>query len=221
MPDYTLIRSRKRRKTITLQVHGDGKVIIRAPWSTPSAEADAFFSAKQPWLKEKLSRQRRYVTDFWSCGRLPYLGTSYPLEVLPRRGGPESFSFSDRRFFLHCDHMLRARAIMVAWLTGQAEEHFEMRIAHYEGVSGQRPAGFRLSNARYRWGSCSPRNRLFLNWRLIMAPPSVIDYVIVHELMHIREKNHSHRFWVLIARTFRDYEAQRRWLKENSFLLSV
>ena len=221
MPDYTLIRSRRRRKTITMQVQGNGEVVIRAPWFTSRREADTFFSSKGPWLKAQFSLQRRNASEFQTDGRILYGGTIYPLEVRPQEGGPESVILRDHRFFLRCDNEWRMRAIMTTWLAEQAKEHFKERIAHYEEVTGHRPAGFRLSNAKCRWGSCSPQNRLFLNWRLIMAPRAVLDYVVVHELMHIAEKNHSPRFWELVTRIISDHKVQRRWLRENAFLLTV
>jgi predicted metal-dependent hydrolase len=78
----------------------------------------------------------------------------------------------------------------------------------------------RLSSARTRWGSCGPTGALNLNWRLIMAPPGVIDYVILHELTHLKERNHSARYWALVAKLAPDYKTQRQWLKTNSESLS-
>ncbi|MCS7122892.1 MAG: M48 family metallopeptidase, partial [Candidatus Micrarchaeota archaeon] len=79
----------------------------------------------------------------------------------------------------------------------------------------------RITNARRRWGSCSSSNNLNFSWRLIMAPLEVIDYVVVHELVHTRIKNHSKAFWRMVEAVMPDYDRQRRWLRENGHMLKI
>jgi hypothetical protein len=97
----------------------------------------------------------------------------------------------------------------------------EERIRHYSGMIGLYPDRLRISNARFRWGSCSRDNSLSFSWRLAMAPSLIIDYVVVHELAHIKEKNHSRSFWALVETMMPDYRKHRHWLKENGHLLDI
>jgi predicted metal-dependent hydrolase len=103
------------------------------------------------------------------------------------------------------------------WLRGQALEHFHQRIAHFHTHITLTPVtSIRLSNARARWGSCHASGRISLNWRLIHLPRHLIDYVVVHELAHLREMNHSPRFWAVVGGVIADYAARRREIRREA-----
>lgn len=103
----------------------------------------------------------------------------------------------------------------------EARKLFEQRIAHYEKLTGLKVKRLRLSSAKTRWGSCSLDASISLVWRLVLAPIEIVDYVIVHEIMHIRHPNHSREFWASVAELMPDYKERRKWLKDNGFALSV
>ena len=113
------------------------------------------------------------------------------------------------------DSTLLAKAV-TEWLQHTAQGWFEQRAAHFAQVLAVRTPTVRLSNARTRWGTCHPDGRVLLNWRLIQAPPALIDYVVVHELAHLREPNHSPRFWRWVASVLPDYEERRHTLRRES-----
>jgi predicted metal-dependent hydrolase len=96
-----------------------------------------------------------------------------------------------------------------------AEEKVIERCRYFSELTGYRPAKVRISSARSRWGSCSAKGTISFSWRLAMMPPAVIDYVIVHELVHLAEMNHSVRFWRRVAEVVPDHRQHRRWLREN------
>jgi predicted metal-dependent hydrolase len=95
----------------------------------------------------------------------------------------------------------------------QATNYFTARVAHYSAVMGVVPSNVRVSSARFRFGSCSAEKRVSLSWRLMMAPVAVIDSVIIHELSHLKEMNHSHRFWSFVRMFCPDYDRHKKWLK--------
>lgn len=101
-----------------------------------------------------------------------------------------------------------------AWLK-LAEEKIPERCKYYSEVTGLAPTSVRINNAKTRWGSCGAKGRLNFTWRLILAPVEVIDYVVVHELMHLVERNHSQRFWRRVGEIIPAYQARRRWLRKN------
>ncbi len=221
IPPYTLLRSRRRRKTITLRVLADGSIVIRAPWSLPRREIDAFFTARHRWIAGKLKEhQRQRAAVRFLRPELIYLGDPIPLTVLPQNGAPPSLSLRHGRFFLRSDDTSRCHETVAAWFRLRGATHFHARTAFYSEMAGLVPADIRVSNAMHRWGSCSPRNRISLSWRLMTAPRPVIDYVIVHELAHIREKNHGECFWHLVSSIMPDYLRQRRGLREHEALLA-
>ena len=102
----------------------------------------------------------------------------------------------------------------------QALDYITQRVEYYAQISGLKYRSIRINNATTRWGSCGYKNSLNFSWRLIMAPPRVVDYVIIHELMHLKQKNHSHKFWAEVALMMPDYAQEERWLKQNGYLLT-
>ena len=225
-PAYLLVRSKKRKKTISLQVETDGTILIYAPYRTPMGEIDKFFNQKKRWLKriieEREARLEEIKPKEYLIGELfLYLGIQYPLIIADVSEGSDSLAFSAGQFVLARDMVYQGRKLFIDWYKNKSQEYIEKTLKHYSRALGLNPGGIRISNALSRWGSCSPNNNLSFSWRLIMAPCPVIDYVVVHELTHMKEKNHSMRFWGLVAKTIPDYKKQRLWLKENGDLLNV
>lgn len=108
-----------------------------------------------------------------------------------------------------------APKVLQKWLARQTEAAIMRQIQLRAAQMGVRPASFSIRNQRTRWGSCSTRGALSFNWRLIMAPPEVLDYVVVHELAHMKEQNHSKAFWKIVSKYCPDYLKHRQWLKQN------
>ncbi len=224
LPDYTLIRSARRRKTISLQIRPDGTILVQAPRTMPKAEIESFYRAKQPWLVRKLQEQARRhppARRIADGETFLYLGVPYPLEIVPASNRPEPLTFTGRAFRLDEHAVPGGPALFVRWYRRQALTYLSGRVALYSVRLGVLPRGLRIGRARHRWGSCSPENRLSFTWRLILAPPDIVDYVVIHELAHIREKNHAPAFWSLVAGLSPRYQDHRRWLKDHDHLLHL
>lgn len=218
---------RTHRKSVAIVVERDGTVSVRAPQHVPQAYLEAFVVQKATWIREKQTEARRRAQAlgnppgggrrFESGESFLYLGQAYPLQISARQSQPLVFADA---FQLSREVQPRARQVFETWYKNQARAWFNERLQTLAAQHRLVYASLHLSSARTRWGSCGPTGTINLNWRLIMAPPAVIDYVILHELAHLCERNHSARYWALVAKMAPDYQAQRQWLKANGERLS-
>ena len=145
------------------------------------------------------------------------LGNRHKLYVMDNT--PHLLYFDNNSFVLSYKCSEKARDIFTRWYKQQARKIIARRTEYYSSIFGYKYNKITIRNQQTRWGSCSGRNNLNFNWRLIMAPLNVIDYVVVHELSHIEEKNHSRRFWDKVSNVMPDYKNHRNWLKENGHSL--
>ena len=150
-----------------------------------------------------------------------YLGEWYPLEIDESDHGALPLRLSFGNFILNKDHVDEARDLFIEWYKREAREKIEGRVRYYSHRFHLFPKRIKITSARSRWGSCSRDNRLSFTWRIIMAPLVIIDYVLVHELAHIREKNHSRKFWTFLEAILPDYREHKVWLKKNGHWLSL
>ena len=207
---YRLVRA--RRRTIGLWVEAEG-VQVRAPRHATLADIEGFIREKEHWIRKRLAAPRR-VPFVWQAGaRLPWLGRTVTLTL---RHGETGAWLSEEglEFGLADGASLRERAI--DWMRGRALEFFRERVAELARLYELRVLAVGLSNAQTRWGSCGRNGRILLNWRLMMLPPHLIDYVAAHELAHLRELNHSQRFWDIVALLYPDHRAARRELNARA-----
>ena len=222
---YHLIRSKKRRKTISLHIKEDGKIVIYTPYCTPKWEIEKFIEEKESWIIGKMSEREKRTKEvektFLPGEKFLYLGEWYPLEIQEssNRGAPLTLAFG--KFILSHDRIGEARDLFCHWYKKEAKEKITERVDHYGNRFQLLPEGIKITSARSRWGSCSRDNRLSFSWRIIMASLTIIDYVLIHELVHIREKNHSQKFWNYLESVLPDYRKHRSWLRENGHLLQL
>lgn len=220
MIPYKLIRS--NRRSIALIVEADGGLTVRAPLRLPQAAIEAFIQEKSAWIVEKQANARAQselsgrppggARRFEPGEKMLYLGQPYTLELVDRQAQHLTFA---QGFRLLKSAQPRAAQVFEAWYKAQARQYFTRRAGELARQHGFTYSSLRLSSARTRWGSCSARGTISLTWRLIMAPPAVIDYVILHELAHLKQRNHSARFWTLVETLDPEYRPHRSWLKQN------
>ena len=221
--NFQLIRSKRRRKTISLHIKEGGKIVIRAPYKASKREIEQFIREKEAWVVEKLAeeneRKKELQKAFVPGEKFLYLGEWYPLEIdeFDHRGLPLKLSFGN--FVLDRDHVREARDLFIEWYKRAAKEKIEGRLRYYSDRFQLFARGTKITSAKSRWGSCSRDNRLSFSWRIIMAPLRIIDYILVHELVHIKEKNHSRNFWAALEKILPDYRERKVWLKKNGHWL--
>jgi len=210
---YRLVRA--RRRTLSLMVEAEG-VQVRAPRHAALTDIEAFIREKEQWIRKRLAAPRR-APFVWQAGaRLPWLGRTVTLAL---RHGETGVWLSDGalEFGLADGASLRERAL--GWMRARALEFFCDRLAKLSDAHGLRVSSIGLSDAQTRWGSCGRNGRILLSWRLMMLPPHLIDYVAAHELAHLRELNHSPRFWDIVALLYPDHRAARRELNRRALTL--
>jgi predicted metal-dependent hydrolase len=213
---------RTRRRTIAIYIHPDGKVIVRAPHKTPEHLIRQFVQTKAAWIaRQKARAAQKPVTpakSYQGGEKFPLLGQNYPLRII--QSPKTALTFQDE-FLLPQKAQPRARQAFETWYKTRARQLFQERVTHYAQKFGLQYQKIRISSARTRWGSCSTRGVLSFTWRLIMAPIEIIDYVIIHELAHLRVPNHSQKFWAEVARMLPDYQPRLNWLRQNGHTLTL
>lgn len=213
---YVLHRSRGRRR-ISLSIDERG-LRVGAPLRASLREIESVLQRHAQWVLNKLAvwRERRAPARRWESGETIYhLGLPLKLEIAagPREVMPTPGVL---RIVTPALSPESVAALTRQWLREQALNHFRGRIAHFAEPMAASVAVVRLSNARSRWGSCHVNGRISLNWRLIHMPQHLIDYVVVHELAHLREMNHSQHFWAVVGGVIPDFVARRREMRREA-----
>lgn len=208
--DYVV--KRMKRKTLGIYILKDGSVEVRAPRNVRRNTIDDFVASKQEWIQQAQARALALKDcqdsfELKDGSRLLVLGKAVPLVVCD--GGKACFDGS--AFYVIEGKPLKPQVIEV--YRQLARQTIARRIALYAPKMGVAPAGLTITSARTRWGSCSGKNRLSFSWKLIMAPLSAVDYVVVHELAHIWEHNHSKSFWKIVRCYYPNIEAAKETLK--------
>jgi len=211
---------------MTLRIDRQGTVVIRAPSYTVKREIDQFFEQNKSWVAKQLAEKRAIARQckpkkFVSGEEFLFLGKPYPLHVKDTNGKVATLSFSSRGFTLPRSHAAKARNLFIIWYKTKAWEKITEKVLYFSRKLGLTPRGIRIITARSQWGSCWPDNGLSFNWKLVMAKDPIIDYIVAHELFHIKEKNHSARFWDALESFMPDYKERKAWLDDNGHLLNI
>lgn len=211
---------RSKRKTIALLVNADTTLTVKAPFLVPTIQIEKVVEKKQSWIKRKVreveQRPKIAIREFVNGEGFLVLGKSYRLKI----GNYSTIELGEYLYFPKAD-LGTIQQKLTDWYKQQAIKKITSRTKWYSKKMGVEYSSIRLSEATKRWGSCGRNNTLSINWRLIMAPLSIIDYVVVHELSHIIEKNHSKIFWSRVRTVLPNYEKSRMWLKENGHTLYI
>ncbi len=216
MDDLSFELVRSGRKTLALTVDREGQLTVRAPYRTPRDQIETFVLEKRAWIAKTRAHMAalppKETLTLREGAALPYLGRTL---TLARGTGTKPVLSGDTLRLPAC---ATEAAPVVRWLEKQARLELTARISALSQRYGLRPEALRLSRAGGRWGSMSARGTLSLNRALILCPPDVIDYVIVHELCHLPHPDHSAAFWALVERCLPGYRAQRAWLRAHGSL---
>lgn len=215
---------RSKRRSIGFLINENG-LRVTAPLRISLKAVEKAIRAKERWITSKLDYFRtRYQSQatpprLENGMTLPYLGN--PIRLRLCQGQPENIQFhaGDEELVITTAHPLPSAALaerLKAWFQEKAQETFSRRLPVFAAVLGVNYRTFSLSSAKTRWGSCSISGHIRLNWRLIHFPPELIDYVVIHELAHLHEMNHSPHFWKWVALACPNYKAARNRLREES-----
>jgi predicted metal-dependent hydrolase len=207
-----LIRS--NRRTITISISPDAKLVVHAPNRMPLTFIQEFVNDKSDWIlkhietiKEKIPQTKSYT----SGETFLYLGKEYTLHI----GNYKEITFTSTLNFPKF-LLFRIKKELEIWYMKAAREFIMQRLEHHATLMNTTYKDVFFSDTKSKWGTCGPDNTLQFNWRLIMAPPPVIDYVVIHELAHTKEKNHGTRFWKEVQKNTPAYRQHRKWLTTNA-----
>ena len=214
---------RTERKSIALQITDDATLIVRAPFYVNDETIERVVLKRKDWLEKNknsiLKRDPKFSTrEFVNGEGFLYLGKYYKLTIVDEQ---ETALKLGNGFCLSRELLPNARQVFSQWYREKAHEKISERVKWYAQKRGFKYNKINITNAQKRWGSCSSKRNLNFSWRLIMAPLPVVDYVVVHELVHLEEKNHTKMFWNKVKMLMPDYEKHKEWLKRNGYLLRL
>jgi hypothetical protein len=207
-----------RRKSIGLMVTAQGRVVVTMPRGTSKENLARALEKHRDWIECKVA-ERQAAWERLKAGEAYLLGEAFRLTVL--KGASGTVTLNGQEIQVPLLNGADPWSRLVAWYAERALTRLQARVAHFAAAMGLAPGPVALKGWKRRWGECHPDGTLKFNWRLIMCPPAVIDYVVVHELAHLKVSGHNSRFWGEVAKVLPDYAARRRWLNREGapFLL--
>ena len=215
----------KRRKTASIKVI-DGAVQAIVPDQLSDGRVQDLIQKRTPWIRKRLREQLQIVTpkpkEYVSGESFTYLGRNYRLKVLTGTGKEVKLKGG----YLEVGLPKKPkdgdiRSALVDWYEQHALERLTEKTNRYAGIMGVTPSSISVRDYKARWGSCSSKGEISYNWRIIIAPHHILDYVVVHELCHLKHPNHSPAYWRSVKREISDYGDCRQWLKEHGTELVI
>ncbi|NOR81656.1 MAG: DUF45 domain-containing protein [Methyloprofundus sp.] len=231
--EYYIRRSQRARRA-RIVVTAD-KVEVVAPLRMPEKQIQQFMQAKQLWIESAKNKVQQHVDNIVSFAPesyqhgalIPYQGKQYRLQVKISQEKKINIAF-EQTFVAYVPEGLKGleqsekiRIALLAWMGQAAAAQAVKTMNHYTPLYQLNPRSIVIKTQKSRWGSCGIHNDINLNWLLILAPAEVFEYVVIHELCHIEQRNHSAAFWALVARHCPDYKQRRLWLKQHGASLML
>lgn len=218
---YGVVRS--RRTTADIVVERDGRVIVRVPADLPEERIEDIVQAKQYWIYKTLAEWRdlnatRVLREYRNGEGFLYLGRSYRLTLVASQDEPlllRNGRFCLRRDLADQGEMTAAKTAFREYFIARGRERLVQRVWYYAPKVGVIPRGVDVRDLGHRWASCSPRGNLAFHWKCMMAPPTIIDYIVVHELCHIHCLDHTTAFWNEVDKVMPAYRERKEWLKRE------
>lgn len=217
----------RRSRNIRITISSRGELRVSSPYGVPRSFINGALRERAEWILRKLREfesERRRGSKLWREGSLlPYLDGVLLLQVLPGNGVAKVRKVHGALQVVLPKKLGNdgVRTLALDWYREKALEHIPARVEHLAREMRVKPSRITIRQQRSRWGSCSAGGTLSLNMRLMMTPTAVLDYVLVHELAHLKELNHSRRFWRIVAEHCPDAARQRDWLREHGWLLDA
>jgi predicted metal-dependent hydrolase len=216
---YTLKTSRRARR-LRLSIRPDTGLEVTTPLGVSIARIEAVLREKEDWIESTLRRFAAQAPTtsvaLQDGATIPYAGNTLRLRICRTPVAPRTrIALAGATLTITTPNTDPAtlRDALEAWYRRQARTIFAARVAHWNARFGFTYGRISIKDQKSRWGSCSHSGNLNFNWRLLLAPADVLDYIVIHELAHLKEANHSPRFWAIVATLCPDYKQQRHWLR--------
>ena len=207
------VRWSSRRKTLGLTVERDGSLTLAAPTACPEDRLIAFAKSRTFWVytqlaKRDLLHRSHPAKEFANGEGFPYLGRNYRLLLVdPDEGDP--IRLMEGRLQMHRDRIPDGGELLQGWYTRLGKVWLRDRVRRLAAQAGLEPPGIHVQDLGFRWGSCGRNGRLYFHWKVMTLPPSLVEYIVAHELAHLREPHHNPAFWRVLGHLLPDYEVRR------------
>lgn len=212
------VRRSSRRKTMQITVERNGGLVLSAPPGVGETRLREFVLAKRFWIYTKLAERDRLQRhaprkEFVGGEGFLYLGRSYRLKLTDEQDVP--LKLASGRFCLRRDALPAAREHFIRWYSERAQVWLSSRVTAYRSRMEVEPAGVKVQDLAYRWGSCGKGDWLYFHWKAILLPARIAEYIVVHEIAHLLEPHHTPGFWLRMERAMPDYAQRKAWLAEH------
>ncbi|MDB6170822.1 MAG: hypothetical protein JWL59_133 [Chthoniobacteraceae bacterium] len=224
---YEIVRS--RRATADIVIEPDGRVLVRAPEKLPDERIAELINSKRLWIYKNLAEWRdlnasRVCREYQNGESFLYLGRSYRLLIVPDQEAP--LLLKNGRFCLRSDLLdgrenTAAKEAFRDYFIARGRERILLRVGYFAPKVGITPGRVEVRELGHRWASCAPSGNLAFHWRCMMAPQTIIDYVIVHELCHFHHLDHTDAFWNELDKVMPSFAERKQWLKKHGAGLTV
>ncbi len=223
---------RSNRRSIGISIDKKGNISVAAPFKVSEGTIKELLLKKSSWILSKLAELEKTATEanlpktFRTGDKLLFMGQEHTLRLIEdkhlkrpviRLGGSSHIEL----YSSNTSEVESLKAAIRNWYVDEFEKIIKQSVGVHSRLLGVVPGRITIREQRTRWGSCSSKGNLNFNWRLIMAPIDIINYVVIHELCHIKEMNHSANFWLLVGKLCPDFKLKRNWLKENGQRLTL
>lgn len=231
------LRESPRRRTVEITIERDGKLIITTPPQVPVEKLGKIIEQRRFWIYSKLLKKSAIKQPTEQKTYLPgegfhYLGRSYRLKLVDSADNPlrlyqgcfellrsaESSSASAERTLSHQE---QGRDLFIQWYRGHIQQHLESITTLYANRIGAKPTSIQVRELGNRWGSCNPKGDIYFHWRVALLPSSMIEYVVVHEMVHLVQPNHNRDFWDRVERVLPDCVDRKEWLAKNGAIFNL
>ena len=216
MTPHKIIKS--KRRTLSLSINENAELIVHAPNQISNKRIEEFIIEKSKWInKNKNLMQSRINEMNNSDSNYLFLGSIYPL--IKVNENTNKIDFNGTEFITSIENQDKFKSSLKSWYKIKFKEIAIPRLNYFSDKYNLKINQVRFKNQKTLWGSCSSKNNINLNYLLVMAPMIVIDYVIIHELVHTIHKNHSENFWNAVEAIMPDYKEAKKWLNKNGYKL--
>jgi len=219
----------RNRKTLAIQIQPPDLITVISPWGLSEETIKEKVSSKGKWIIKKLLDFKDiscipFKREFVNGESFMYLGRNYSLNInIDKNLLRPKVKISDGMLQILSPTKDQdiLRVALEKWYKKEAKKIILKRIKFYKTKFSIEPRQVKIKQQKKRWGSCTPKGNLLFNWKIVMAPSSVIDYIIVHEMSHLIHKNHSGKFWKLVESVLPDYKDRRKWLKDYGVRMNL
>jgi predicted metal-dependent hydrolase len=216
MTPHKIIKS--KRRTLSLSINENAELIVRAPNQISNKRIEEFIIEKSKWINKNKNLMESRINEMNdSDSDYLFLGNIYPL--IKVNEDPNKIDFNGTEFITSIENQDKFKSSLKSWYKIKFKEIAIPRLNYFSDKYNLKINQVRFKNQKTLWGSCSSKNNINLNYLLVMAPMIVIDYVIIHELVHTVHKNHSANFWNAVEAIMPDYKKAKKWLNKNGYKL--